>query len=89
MKVRSRLYAVSRSRGLAQMVKPALAGLQIFAEGPTGIGDPASTFQEDMAPHATLEISTLGWPMGTEPLVDLLRSRWIAERGHPPAEETR
>jgi hypothetical protein len=72
------LNPVMRSPWLTRTVKLLLGGTQLLYTGPTGINDAIGTLREDDSMHATFELSTLGWPVKPEPLVEQLRARWIA-----------
>lgn len=79
-----RLSLIMRSPWTGRIVKPILAALALFAEGEQGIGDAAEAVGADTDTHSTFEIATVGWPIKSVPLVDELRSRWIAAGGRPP-----
>ena len=74
---------LARHRWYGRVVKGLLGGVQLLAEGPTGVGDAIGTLRADVDLKATFEISTLGWPVSTEQAVEMLRARWIAAGGSP------
>lgn len=74
----------ARYRWFGRVVKLALGGVQLLAEGPTGVGDTLDTLRADLDRKATFEISTLGWTVNAEQAVALLRAQWIAAGGSPP-----
>jgi hypothetical protein len=81
---RGQLNPIMKSRWLPRFAKLLLGATQVLYAGPSGVKDAMDTFHEDMDLHATLEISTLAFPMRTEELVRVLRSRWSTEVGRPP-----
>lgn len=78
---------LARHRWYGRVLKGFLGGVQLLAEGPTGIGDAVGTLRSDVDLKATFEISTLGWPVSTEQAVQQLRARWLAAGGSPPARD--
>jgi hypothetical protein len=71
------------NRWMPRVVKLLLGASQLLYEGPAGAGDVVHTLGADMSSHATFEISTLGFPMSTQELVDLLHARWRKAVGPP------
>jgi hypothetical protein len=74
---RARFLDVTKARSVGRLFKVLFAGVQLLAEGPAGTADAIDTLRADFDPKATFEIATLGWPIGTEEAVELLRTRWI------------
>ena len=70
-------------RWVPWLLKLLLGVSVVLYEGGAGVSDAIKTLGGDMSSHATFEISTLGFPMSAEELVDLLHARWRKIVGPP------